>query len=109
MVDKSNKCVGIYSKHDVINLAAERTYNNLDVTVEEALAHRQEHFEGVVNCYLSETLFVVIDRISNAKVHRLVVVDEDDVLVGIVSLSDILKYLVIEPPRLEGSSTGAAT
>lgn len=102
VVDEYNKCVDIYSKHDVINLAAERTYNNLDVSVEDALQHRQDHFEGVVKCYLNETLFVIIDRISTAKIHRLVCVDQDDVVLGIVSLSDILKYLVIEPPRLDG-------
>ena len=32
----------IYAKFDVINLAAEKAYNDLDVTVQEALKHRSE-------------------------------------------------------------------
>jgi len=101
VVDENNKSVDIYSKHDVINLAAERTYNNLDITVEDALQYRQEGFEGVVKCYPNDTLYVIIDRIANAKVHRLVIVNESDVVRGIVSLSDILKHLVIDPPHLD--------
>lgn len=101
VVDENKRSVDIYSKHDVINLAAERTYNNLDITVEDALRYRQEDFEGVVKCSLDDTLYVIIDRIANAKVHRLVVVDDNDIVRGIVSLSDILKHLVINPPHLD--------
>lgn len=32
--------VDIYAKFDVINLAAEKSYDDLDVTVHEALKHR---------------------------------------------------------------------
>ena len=32
----------IYAKFDVINLAAERTYHNLDISVHTALKHRAE-------------------------------------------------------------------
>ena len=37
----------IYAKFDVINLAAEKTYSNLDITLKEANKHRNEWFEGV--------------------------------------------------------------
>ncbi|XP_055553172.1 LOW QUALITY PROTEIN: 5'-AMP-activated protein kinase subunit gamma-1 [Falco cherrug] len=87
--------VDIYSKFDVINLAAEKTYNNLDVTVTRALQHRSHYFEGVLKCYKHETLETIINRLVEAEVHRLVVVDESDVVKGIVSLSDILQALVL--------------
>ena len=116
-------------------MAAERTYNNLDVTVQEALEHRQEGFEGVHKCLPTESLYIIIDRIANAKVcsstdfdedenditiivyhylssfflffpkfllkqvHRLVVVDETDRILGVVSLSDILRFIVLNPPK----------
>ena len=32
-----------------------------------------------------------------AEVHRLVVVNEDNKVVGVISLSDILNYLVLRP------------
>uniref|UniRef100_A0A803XTC7 5'-AMP-activated protein kinase subunit gamma-1 n=1 Tax=Meleagris gallopavo TaxID=9103 RepID=A0A803XTC7_MELGA len=95
VVDDSGRVVDIYSKFDVINLAAEKTYNNLDVTVTRALQHRSHYFEGVLKCYKHETLEAIINRLVEAEVHRLVVVDESDVVKGIVSLSDILQALVL--------------
>uniref|UniRef100_A0A4X2KKI2 Protein kinase AMP-activated non-catalytic subunit gamma 2 n=1 Tax=Vombatus ursinus TaxID=29139 RepID=A0A4X2KKI2_VOMUR len=97
VVDESGKVVDIYSKFDVINLAAEKTYNNLDITVTQALQHRSQYFEGVVKCSKLETLETIVDRIVRAEVHRLVVVNEADSIVGIISLSDILQALVLTP------------
>ncbi|XP_075758092.1 5'-AMP-activated protein kinase subunit gamma-1 isoform X1 [Pelodiscus sinensis] len=95
VVDESGRVVDIYSKFDVINLAAEKTYNNLDVTVTQALRHRSQYFEGVRTCYRHETLETIINRLVEAEVHRLVVVDEREVVKGIISLSDILQALVL--------------
>ncbi|XP_016097684.1 5'-AMP-activated protein kinase subunit gamma-1-like isoform X2 [Sinocyclocheilus grahami] len=91
------KVVDIYSKFDVINLAAEKMYNNLDISVTQALMHRSQYFEGVMKCNRFETLETIVDRIVKAEVHRLVVVDEKGSIVGIVSLSDILQALVLNP------------
>uniref|UniRef100_A0A8C9RKS7 Protein kinase AMP-activated non-catalytic subunit gamma 2 n=1 Tax=Scleropages formosus TaxID=113540 RepID=A0A8C9RKS7_SCLFO len=101
VVDESGKVVDIYSKFDVINLAAEKTYNNLDLTVTQALRHRSQYFEGVMKCNRLETLETIVDRIVKAEVHRLVVVDEDSKIVGIVSLSDILQALVLTPAGID--------
>nr|XP_040026151.1 5'-AMP-activated protein kinase subunit gamma-1-like isoform X1 [Gasterosteus aculeatus aculeatus]XP_040026152.1 5'-AMP-activated protein kinase subunit gamma-1-like isoform X1 [Gasterosteus aculeatus aculeatus] len=100
VVDHHGRVVDIYSKFDVINLAAEKTYNNLDLTVTQALRHRSQYFEGVMKCNKLETLDTIVDRIVKAEVHRLVVVDEDSRIVGIVSLSDILQALVLTPAGL---------
>uniref|UniRef100_A0A7N6B5S1 CBS domain-containing protein n=1 Tax=Anabas testudineus TaxID=64144 RepID=A0A7N6B5S1_ANATE len=97
VVDHHGKVVDIYSKFDVINLAAEKTYNNLDVTVTQALRHRSQYFEGVMKCNKLKTLETIMDRIVKAEVHRLVVVDDESHIVGIVSLSDILQALVLTP------------
>ncbi|XP_076829260.1 5'-AMP-activated protein kinase subunit gamma-1-like isoform X2 [Brachyhypopomus gauderio] len=97
VVDSTGKVVDIYSKFDVINLAAEKTYNNLDVTVTQALQHRSQYFEGVMKCKRHETLETIVDRIVKAEVHRLVVVDDNSCIEGIVSLSDILQALVLTP------------
>ncbi|XP_035284867.1 5'-AMP-activated protein kinase subunit gamma-2-like isoform X4 [Anguilla rostrata] len=97
VVDESGKVVDIYSKFDVINLAAEKTYNNLDITVTQALKHRSQYFEGVMKCNRLETLETIVDRIVKAEVHRLVVVDESGSIEGIISLSDILQALVLSP------------
>ncbi|XP_026315282.1 uncharacterized protein LOC113226757 isoform X2 [Hyposmocoma kahamanoa] len=97
LVDAEGRLKDIYAKFDVINLAAEKTYNNLDVSLKMANEHRNEWFEGVQKCTLDETLFDVMERIVRAEVHRLVVVDEEDKVIGIISLSDLLMYLVLRP------------
>ncbi|XP_028630478.1 5'-AMP-activated protein kinase subunit gamma-2 isoform X1 [Grammomys surdaster] len=105
VVDESGKVVDIYSKFDVINLAAEKTYNNLDITVTQALQHRSQYFEGVVKCSKLETLETIVDRIVRAEVHRLVVVSEADSIVGIISLSDILQALILTPAGAKQKET----
>uniref|UniRef100_A0A1E1W8V2 CBS domain-containing protein n=1 Tax=Pectinophora gossypiella TaxID=13191 RepID=A0A1E1W8V2_PECGO len=97
LIDAEGRLKDIYAKFDVINLAAEKTYNNLDVSLKKANEHRNEWFEGVQKCTLDETLFDVMERIVRAEVHRLVVVDEEDKVIGIISLSDLLMYLVLRP------------
>ncbi|CAH0716505.1 unnamed protein product, partial [Brenthis ino] len=105
LIDTEGRLKDIYAKFDVINLAAEKTYNNLDVSLKKANEHRNEWFEGVQKCNLDETLYEVMERIVRAEVHRLVVVDEEDKVTGIISLSDLLMYLVLRPTGdCEGAS-----
>ena len=79
------------------NLAAEKTYNKLDVTLKEANEHRNEWFEGVHTCKSTDSLFNVMETIVKAEVHRLVITDKDNKVCGMVSLSDILSFLVLRP------------
>lgn len=57
----------------VQNLAAEKTYNNLDISVTQALQHRSQYFEGVMKCNRLETLETIVDRIVKAEVGVAVV------------------------------------
>lgn len=89
MIDQEGCLVDIFAKFDVIvshrnnttfikyiylifgfyqNLAAERTYNNLDVTLKQANEHRSDWFEGVQKCQLTDTLLSVIEKIVRAEV-----------------------------------------
>ena len=52
------------------NLAAEKTYNNLDVTVTKALQHRSQYFEGVLTCNTHDTLESIINRLVEAEVRE---------------------------------------
>ncbi|XP_068590290.1 5'-AMP-activated protein kinase subunit gamma-3b [Cebidichthys violaceus] len=104
VVNEQGKVVALYSRFDVINLAAQKNYNNLNMTMREAISSRACCMEGVLKCYPHETLETIIDRIAKAEVHRLVLVDGDDVVRGIVSLSDLLQALVLTPADIyEGS------
>jgi len=96
VVDDDQRLVNIYSKFDVIDLAAEKTYNNLDISVIQALEYRRNKFDGVSSCTKNESLGTIMERIVNKEVHRLVVVDEDNRVIGVISLSDILTYIVLK-------------
>ncbi|XP_039894374.1 5'-AMP-activated protein kinase subunit gamma-1 isoform X1 [Simochromis diagramma] len=101
VVDEQGKVVALYSRFDVINLAAQKTYNNLDMTMQEAVEKRICCVEGVIKCYPYETLETIIDRIVKAEVHRLVLVDRADVVKGIISLSDLLQAMVLTPAGID--------
>ncbi|XP_048200126.1 5'-AMP-activated protein kinase subunit gamma-3 [Perognathus longimembris pacificus] len=104
VVNESGQVVGLYSRFDVIHLAAQQTYNHLDMSVGEALRQRTLCLEGVLSCQPQESLGDVIDRIAREQVHRLVLVDETQHLLGVISLSDILQALVLSPAGIDALS-----
>ncbi|XP_069323079.1 5'-AMP-activated protein kinase subunit gamma-3 [Eulemur rufifrons] len=101
VVNECGQVVGLYSRFDVIHLAAQQTYNHLDMSVGEALRQRTVCLEGVLSCQPHESLGEVIDRIAREQVHRLVLVDETQHLLGVVSLSDILQAIVLSPAGID--------
>lgn len=44
----------------------------------------------------------VFERMTKHDVHRLVAVDEEMNVVGLVSLTDIFRFLVLQPPSTAG-------
>lgn len=54
-----------------------------------------------MKCTLDESLSQVVERIVKAEVHRIVVVDNQDHVIGMISLSDILSFLVLRPVGME--------
>ncbi|RXN29950.1 5 -AMP-activated kinase subunit gamma-1-like isoform X2 [Labeo rohita] len=70
VVDDNGKVVALYSRFDVINLAAQKTYNNLSMSMQEAVRRRRCYVEGVIKCYPDETLETAIDRIVKAEVFK---------------------------------------
>ncbi|XP_062951051.1 5'-AMP-activated protein kinase subunit gamma-3 isoform X2 [Cynocephalus volans] len=104
VINESGQVVGLYSRFDVIHLAAQQTYNHLDMSVGEALRQRTLSLEGVLSCQPHESLGDIIDRIVQEQVHRLVLVDETEHLLGVVSLSDILQALVLSPSGIDALS-----
>ncbi|XP_048340863.1 5'-AMP-activated protein kinase subunit gamma-1-like [Sphaerodactylus townsendi] len=101
VINEAGSVVGLYSRFDVIHLAAQKSYNDLDISVGEALKQRSVCLEGVLTCHAYETLEDIIDRIAKEQVHRLVLVDEKNTPRGIVSLSDILQALVLTPAGID--------
>jgi len=71
------------------------------MTIKEALSYRKERFEAVAKCYKHELLSTCVERIIKAEVHRLVIVDNDEHVIGILSLSDLLDFIIIRPSKPE--------
>jgi len=105
VVDGDRRLIGVYSKADVMNLAAEKTYANLTDTMERILCSKNPSgtlttSPATLTCQKTESLSVIVDRIVINELHRLFVVDTSGRVEGVVSLSDILRRLVITPEKL---------
>ncbi len=81
-------------------MAAEKTYNNLDITVIDALQYRSSRFDGVASCTKDESLGTIMERIVKKEVHRLVIVNEENKVIGILSLSDILTFIILKQDEI---------
>ncbi len=68
----------------------------LNLTVGDALLRRPEDFAGIYTCTVNDRLDTIFDTVRKSRVHRLVVIDEHNHLRGILSLSDILEYVLLE-------------
>lgn len=91
------------------DLMRQNAYQVLDSTIEVALNQRALDFTGVMTCTPRDTLASVLAYIRERRCHRFVIIEPEDVpadpktgaqarkkgsLVGILSLSDVLRYLV---------------
>lgn len=91
IIDDDGTVLDVYEKFDVTYLAHDKAYENLNMTVREAIEHRQEGtFEGVHTCTTNDTLHSILDAIRENVVHRFIIVDSETKLKGVISVSDIL-------------------
>ena len=60
----------------------------------EALSQRPDDFQGIYTCQEDDRLESIFQTVRQSRVHRLVVIDDNWHLRGIISLSDILKYVL---------------
>jgi hypothetical protein len=70
---------------------------NFDPCIYVYCVFKAPWFEGVMKCKVTDTLSAVVDKIVRAEVHRLIIVDDSNYVAGIVSLSDILNFLILKP------------
>ncbi|TFY68351.1 hypothetical protein EVJ58_g1072 [Rhodofomes roseus] len=106
IIDEDGIVVNLYETVDVIALVRNGQYQSLDLTIAEALNLRQPDFPGVVICTASDSLGTLMQLIKKRRVHRLVVVEGEEEerrggkkgrLLGIITLSDVLRYIIGEP------------
>lgn len=96
VVDEQGKLINVYEAYDVLTLIKGGIYTDLDLTVGEALLRRAEDFEGVHTCTANDRLSTIMDTIRKSRLHRLFVVDDDTKLLSVITLSDILNYVLFD-------------
>ncbi|WVO16120.1 hypothetical protein L204_103787 [Cryptococcus depauperatus] len=112
IVDDQGKVLNLYETVDVITLVRNGAYTSLDLTIAQALKQRAVDFPGVVTCSPQDSLSAIFSLIKIRRVHRLVVVTgQDDEqpgrLVGVISLSDIMRAFIGHDIPLGGAGVGA--
>ncbi|KAI8813115.1 hypothetical protein BJ742DRAFT_521528 [Cladochytrium replicatum] len=91
IVDENNNVLDVYEKIDVLALAKDGSYSNLEVPVKDALVKRSL---AIHTCTITDTLGAILETIRRMVVHRFVVLDSDNKLLGMLCLSDILQFLL---------------
>jgi 5'-AMP-activated protein kinase regulatory gamma subunit len=55
-----------------------------------------QDFPGIFTCTMEDRLDSIFDTIRKSRVHRFVIIDANNQLKGLLTLSDILEYVLIE-------------
>ncbi|KAL5612903.1 hypothetical protein BROUX41_004020 [Berkeleyomyces rouxiae] len=95
IVDKNNRVLNVFEAVDIIPCIQGGIYEELSEDIGIALCKRADESPGIYTCSEEDRLDSIFDTIRKSRVHRLVVVDDDAKLRGIISLSDILKYVLL--------------
>lgn len=95
IVDSENRVLNAFEAVDVIPCLRGGAYEELDGSIGEALCKRPDDSPGIYTCGEGDRLDSLFDTIRKSRVHRLIVVDDDNKLKGVISLSDILKYVLV--------------
>jgi CBS domain-containing protein len=89
------RIVGMITDRDICMAAYTQGQRLADLPVSSAMSHE------IFSCRPTDALAVVLKVMETNQVHRLPVVDQDDHVVGLVSLADVAR----EAHRAHGSKT----
>lgn len=95
IVDQDRRVLNVFEAVDVIAIIKGGAYEELTTSVGDALLKRAEDFAGIYTCGEEDRLDSIFDTIRKSRVHRLVVIDDENRLKGVISLSDILQYVLL--------------
>ncbi|GKT84750.1 nuclear protein SNF4 [Colletotrichum tofieldiae] len=86
IVDAHNRLLNVFEAVDIIPCIKGGAYEELSSSVGEALCKRPDDSPGIYTCSPEDRMDSIFDT---------VLVDDDNRLVGVISLSDILKYVLL--------------
>jgi CBS domain-containing protein len=99
VIDDNYKVIGSLSTTDLRLVVFSNPNLNINKPLSEFFEDIQEDQtyskpRRVVTCSYADTVHSVITKLHSNQVHRLFIVDERGLLIGVVSLSDVLKYIL---------------
>lgn len=94
VVDDDNRVLNVFEAVDIIPCIKGGMYEELNGSIGDALCKRPEDSPGIYTCSEHDRLQAIFDTVRKSRVHRLIVVDDDNKLRGVISLSDILMYVL---------------
>jgi CBS domain-containing protein len=83
------RVMGILSERDIVRVLAERGADVLKLPLSQVMTRK------VVTCSQSDTIDVLMQRMTTGKFRHLPVVEQDQVI-GVISIGDVVKHRVQE-------------
>jgi len=88
IVDRDGEVLGVLTDRDICMAVAREERRAADIPALSVSSRR------VISCAPEDDIHEALARMENAKVQRLVVVDEKGVLKGVISMTDVLRHTV---------------
>jgi CBS domain-containing protein len=83
------RVIGILSERDIVRVLAERGAGVLSQPLSQIMTRK------VVTCTSSDTIGVIMERMTAGKFRHVPVVEQDQVI-GVISIGDVVKYRLQE-------------
>jgi len=99
LVDNTGKISGNFSATDLLNLT-EVNFPLLTLSVREFFYRVNGFLKPPIVCKRSDTVEALLLKMACYGIHRVYVVDEYFVPIGVITLTDIMKFLLFVEPRV---------
>ena len=77
IIDDQGRVIDLYETVDVVDLVRPQAYNQLDLTVADALRRRAPDHPGIVTCSPDDSLAAILAYVRERRVHRFVIVEPE--------------------------------
>ncbi|KAI9189123.1 AMP-activated serine/threonine-protein kinase regulatory subunit [Blastocladiella emersonii ATCC 22665] len=94
VVDSAGRLLDVFTETDVLLTVRDFPAVSMWITVGEAMARRPPDFEPVHTCLRTDSVSSLFAAIQKGKISRFVVVDQDNRVEGVVSLGDLLGFVI---------------
>ncbi|KAJ5068849.1 hypothetical protein M0811_12155 [Anaeramoeba ignava] len=98
VVSENNELVDVFSRSDITDFIVNESLDDLNISISEALAQKRKRLSSefiLYSCTLETTIREVILKIAEINVSRLVCIDKDNKVIGVISITDLLEFFIV--------------